>query len=90
MVQFLESGELVLLAGYCKGPFDGIEHPHFLTGHEDDGISFSPGTSGSSNPVGVGFQIKGGVIIKNMRNAVNIEPAGRDISGHKNINLTPL
>ena len=88
MVHLLQGGKLIFLAGNLKGSFNGLQHAHFLAGHENDGIPFTAGSSGTPDAVGVGFQVEGSVEIQNVGNAVHVEPAGGDVGGHKNADFT--
>lgn len=54
-------------------------------GHRDAGFR---GPSGPADAVNIIFRECRGIVIDNMRNAVNVDAAGREVGGHKDPYMT--
>src|SRR5207253_9781548 len=66
-----------------REPLDLAEHSPLFAVAERGGNSFSAGAARAADPVDGNLGRQGQVEIDDVRNAVDIEPAGGDVGGHQ-------
>ncbi len=89
-VHFLQGRKDILVAGNLEGSLNCVEHADFPSRDEDDGISFSPSSPGTADTVGIGLQVERGIVVKNVRNAIDVESAGRNVGRYQDVELAPF
>jgi hypothetical protein len=78
--QFAE--RLVHFNGVVDQSFDILQTTSFVRSAERDGGSGSTSSGGSTDSVNVDFRHFRHLIVDHMRNAMDIDSAGRNIGGH--------
>src|SRR6056297_639946 len=65
--------------------FNCRQHSFFTGGYKEDRFAFTAGTPGTADAVNIGFGIVGNIIIDDVADAFDIQPAGSHIGGNDNI-----
>ena len=70
--------------------FDGSEHRRFVGADQRDGFAGGAGAAGAADAVDVVFGDDGQVEIDDLRQVVDVQPAGGDVGGNQNLHFTGL
>ena len=74
-----------LLYGLTGCLLDGPKHASFARCHKEDGGAFASCTTSTANTVDVGLCIIGNIVVDDVGDALDIQPAGSDVSGDHDI-----
>jgi hypothetical protein len=90
VVDGLGGRELERLDGLARGALDGAQHAPLARGDEQDGLAGAPGAAGAADAVDVGLGVVGDVVVDDMADALDVEPAGGDVGGDDDVELAAL
>jgi len=85
-----EAVELPSRDGFAEIVFDGADKIGIKPGDEGDGVSAFGGPSGATDPVNVVIRVFRDVVIDDVRDAGDVDPAGGNVRGHHDFGLAGL